>query len=315
MKKQYVYITLIILLLSLSLPSQAQRRWDKDGRYEKVDTVLSIPKDKPSNNIFIDEDEFYLKLSLFGLGMEIESDDDDDWRYRRRSRRIEYYERHDHGTLKSLNFEMGLNNFLIDGEFPSSADLYQVKPANSVYVGLNWTRTSYVSGPLFLEWGGGLSWYNYKFENAATRLDPNGNELNFVQDMTVSSALKSKLKVTYLNFTAVPMLDLGGGKRIVRTYEDGDVRIAYSARRGFRIGLGGYAGLRLGNKAKYIYKTGGDRERSKDKGGFFINDFRYGARLQVGINSFDMFFNYDMNRLFEKGKGPALHPISFGVIF
>ena len=226
MKKQHLLFLITSLFLLLSFSAQAQRLWGKGEKYQRVDTILSIPNDKPSNNIFIDDDEFYLKVGLFGLRMEVESNDED-WRDSRRSRYIKYYEKHDHGTLKALNFEIGLNNFLTDGEFPSSADLYQVKPANSVYVGINWNRTTYVSGPLFLEWGGGLSWYNYKFENAATRLDPNGNELNFTQDLDISSAIKSKLKVSYLNFIVVPMLDLGGGKRVVRTYEDGDVRVAF----------------------------------------------------------------------------------------
>lgn len=50
-------------------------------------------------------------------------------------------------------------------------------------------------------------------------------------------------------------------------------------------------------------------------GGFFVNDFRYGARLQIGIDSFDMFMTYDFNELFEDGRGPQLNPITIGVVF
>ena len=313
---KHVYRLLLVCLLTgfSAQTLDAQWRWGRYDDFERLDTVVSIPKDKGSR-LFISDHDFYLRFSFLGLEVEIE-DDYYDWRNRRRrSRNVEYFEQHDHGTLKGLNFEFGFNNFLNDGDFPSSRDLYQVKPISSNFVALNWNHITFVTGALYLDWGGGLTWYNYKFENAATRLDPSGGELNFVEDLNINSAIKSKLKVTYLNFTAVPMFDFGRGKRLVRVYEEDDVRVAVSSRRGFRIGVGPYVGLRLSNKAKYIFKDDDGREKVKDKGGFFLNDFRYGLRLQMGINGFDMFMNYDFNDLFEDGSGPQLNPISIGVIF
>ncbi len=315
MKNIYRTILVCLIVACSAQTLSAQWRWGRYDDFERLDTVVSIPRHN-SNSIYISDNDFYLRLNFLGLDLEIEDDWDYDWRSRRRrSRNIEYYEQHDHGTLKGLNFEYGLLNFLVNGEFPSSNDLYQVKPIGSTFVGLNWNHTTHVAGSLYLDWGGGFNWYNLKFENAAARLDPNGGELNFVEQLNINSAIKSKLKVTYLNFTAVPMFDFGRGKRLVRVYEEDDVRVAFSARRGFRIGVGPYVGLRLSNKAKYIYKNDDGRQKDKDKGGFFINDFRYGMRLQMGINSFDMFVNYDFNELFEDGNGPQLNPISIGVIF
>lgn len=315
MKRFYKYALAIAFTMLFTDSLQGQWYWGKSYDFDKVDTVVSIPK-KGGNSIYISDNDFYLRLGFLGLNLEIEDDWDSDWRSRRRrSRNIEYVEQHDHGTLKGINLEFGFNNFLNDGEFPSSSDLFQVKPLGSVYWGLNWNHTSYLSGPLYIDWGAGISWYNFKFENAATRLDPNGGELNFLEETSISSAIKSKLKVTYLNFTAVPMFDFGRGKRTVRMYEEDDVRVAFSRRRGFRIGLGGYVGYRIGQKAKYIFKRDGDRNKDKEKGSFFLTDLRYGARLQIGINSFDMFVNYDFNELFEDGKGPKLNPVSIGVTF
>lgn len=314
---KHIYRTILVcLIVSFAAQSaQAQWSWGRDNDFERLDTIISIPKHS-TNSLYISDNDFYVRLSFLGLEIEVEDDWDSDWRSRRRrSQNVEYYEQHDHGTLRGLNFEYGLMNFLSDGEFPSSSDLYQVKPIASTYVGLNWNHVSYMSGSLYLDWGAGLTWYNYKFENAATRLDPNGGELNFIEDLNITSAIKSKLKVTYLNFSAIPMFDFGRGKRLVRVYEEDDVRIALSARKGFRIGIGPYVGLRLSNKAKYIFKDDDGRDKVKDKGGFFINDFRYGMRLQMGINGFDMFVNYDFNELFEDGSGPQLNPISIGVIF
>lgn len=315
MQKQYKNLVIALVLLLAGTNLNAQWRWGRYNDLERIDTTISIPRDN-SNSLYISDNDFYLRFGFLGFNLEVEDDWDYDWRSRRgRPRNFEYYERHDHGTLRSLNFEIGLNNYLSDGEFPSSSDLYRVKPIGSTYVGLNWNHITYVSGPLYLDWGGGFSWYNYKFENAAARLDPNGGELNFTEATGIGSALKSKLKVSYLNIIAVPMIDFSRGKRVVRKYEEDDVRVSFSRKKGFRIGVGPYVGLRLGEKAKYIERTDGDRDKVKDKGSFFINDFRYGARLQVGVNGFDMFVNYDFNELFEDGKGPKLNPISVGVIF
>lgn len=315
MKNIYRTVLVCLVITFSAQTLSAQWRWGRYDDFERLDTVVSIPK-HTRNSLYISDNDFYLRFSFLGLDLEIEDDWDRDWRSRRRrSRNIEYYEQHDHGTLKGLNFEYGLLNFLTDGEFPSSNDLYQVKPIGSTFVGLSWNHITHLAGSLYLDWGAGLNWYNFKFENSAARLDPNGGQLNFVEQLNINSAIKSKLKVTYLNFTAVPMFDFGRGKRLVRVYEEDDVRVAFSARRGFRIGVGPYVGLRLSNKAKYIYKNDDGRQKDKDKGGFFINDFRYGMRLQMGINGFDMFVNYDFNELFEDGNGPQLNPISIGVIF
>lgn len=315
MKKLFTLAIITLMLLTSKFDAQSQWRWGRQSDFEKVDTVVSIPRES-TNSLFIGDDDFYLRMGFFGLEIEIEDDWDDDWRNRRRrSRSIEYFETHDHGTLRGLNIEFGFNNYLDDGEFPSSSDLYKVKPVGSHFWAINWNHVSKVSGPLYLDWGAGISWYNFKYENAATRLDSQGGQLTFVEDLTVDSAIKSKLKVTYLNFTAVPMFDFAKGKRLVRMYEVDDVRVAFSRKRGFRIGLGAYFGMRLSNKAKYVYKNDGSRKKDKDKGQFYVNDFRYGARLQMGINSFDFFVNYDLNELFEDNRGPKLNPITFGVIF
>lgn len=326
--------TFIALLLLVMGGNKANAQWgpgwDRYYEWKRLDTVISIPR-YGTNKIYMDDDNFYLRVGFLGTEVEVEDnwnswdfwdnrdDKEDDWRNRRsksrRSRNVEYFQQHDHGTLRDLNFEIGVNNWLENGKFPSSDDLYQLRPINSSYVGLIWNHTTYISGPLYLDWGGGFNWYNYKFENAAARLDPSGGELNFYEDLNILSAKKSKLKVTYLNFNFIPILDFGKGKRLVRQYEEDDVRIALSARRGFRFGIGPYASVKLSQKAKYKYENEQGNQKDKDKGGFFVNNFKWGLRAQIGINRFDMFVAYDMTPLFENGRGPDLNPIAFGIVF
>ena len=98
-------------------------------------------------------------------------------------------------------------------------------------------------------------------------------------------------------------------------YEEDDVRVALSGQRGFRFGIGPYASIKLSQKAKYKYENEQGNQKDKDKGGFYVNNFKWGLRAQIGINRFDMFVAYDMTPLFEDGKGPNLNPVTLGIVF
>ena len=203
------------------------------------------------------------------------------------------------GTNHYINFDLGINNYLGDGNTsPSNSNApYTVKPWGSWYVAINSVHRSHVGGKLFLEWGGGISWYNFKFEDAGVRLDKTETDLQF-GDGEGESFKKSKLTASFVNLNFVPVLDFGSRRKS-----------------GFRIGAGGYAGYRLGSHAKYIYKLDGNRERDKDKSDFYLNNLRYGLRLQLGFKGTDLFVNYDMNSLFSEGNAPKLNAFSFGITF
>ena len=315
MKHTHTFLAMVFIA-GLSVQKLNAQWRGKHHKFERIDTVISIPKGSQSLLSLSGEDVF-VRLVLPGIDIQYESwwdYDQENWKNRKKPQNIEYFEQHDHGTLRRLNFEFGFISFLHRGRFPSSKDLYQVNPIASNFVGIRWNHVTHIDEDFYIDWGGGLTWYNYKFENAATRLETAGGLVKFVEDRTIKSAIKSKLKVTWLNFTFIPMFDFGHGKRVVRASRDEFEQIAFSKRRGFRIGLGPYLGLRLGNKAKYVFRDADGRKKVKDKGSFYLNQMHYGLRLQIGINRFDMFVNYDFSKLFEQGSGPALNPVSIGVI-
>ena len=66
-----------------------------------------------------------------------------------------------------------------------------------------------------------------------------------------------------------------------------------------------YAGYRMGSTAKFVFKESGNSDRIKERDHFFLSNFRYGVRAQVGFQSFDMFILYDLNNVFEEGRGPG----------
>jgi hypothetical protein len=217
------------------------------------------------------------------------------------------------GTRHYFNFDLGTNNYTTNGKFPDADDeQHAVRPWGSWYVGVNSVQRTHVGGKFFVEWGLGVSWYNFKFQDDATRLVQDVDDVKGVtfekdpRDADVSF-IKSKLTVSYIHASLVPMIDVGGHNRKARFWD--------SHNSSFRFGVGPYAGYRIGSHTKQVYKEDGDREKDKDRDNFYLNNFRYGVRMQLGIRSADFFFNYDLNELFATNRGPKLNAFSFGVIF
>jgi len=212
-------------------------------------------------------------------------------------------------TTQSFNFDLGTNNYLSNGKFPDSENApYAVRPWGSWYVAINSIQRTRVGNNFFLEWGGGVSWYNFKFEDDNILVQKDDAGVTFIRDETTGLAYKkSKLTVSYINAQLIPMLDFGGGNHKSRFWDN-----SHSA---FRIGAGPYIGYRIGSYSKVKLKDDGDTKKDKEHDSFYIENIRYGMRVQLGFRNTDLFFNYDMNELFTEGKGPSLNAFSFGVIF
>lgn len=233
------------------------------------------------------------------------TDDDDDNDDRDNDRNRHFYR---YRTRHAFNVDLGLSSYLEDGKFPDEAGAaYAVRPWGSWQIGLNSVQRTPVTNHFYVEWALGVNWNIFRFQNDNTLVVKEDDGVAFEEDFRDVSFIKSKLGVTYLNVSAVPMFSFGDerGGRKWRTYNSG-----------FRIGVGPYAGYRIGSWARQVYKDeDGDRQRERNRDNFYLNNFRYGLRLQVGVRSADFFLNYDMNELFATGKGPKLNAFSFGVTF
>lgn len=212
-------------------------------------------------------------------------------------------------TRSYFNFEFGMNNWLQDGKYPNESNaLYTVRNWGSWYVALANTNRLHVTGPLYLDFGANISWYNLKFQNDRTRLTKEPEELVFWEDLVVEGPIKSKLTVSYINATLVPVFSFGksGRKRDLFNWDYYD--------KGFRIGVGGYIGYRLWSFTKYTWRESGTKNKNHDRGDFFLNNLRYGVRMIMGFRVFDIFVNYDLNDMFIENRGPQLNGLSFGII-
>lgn len=216
---------------------------------------------------------------------------------------------HGRRTYHSFNIDLGTNNYLSNGKFPDQTnELYTVRPWGSWYVGLNSVQRTRIANKFFIEWAGGISWYNFKFQNDRTMMTKDNTGVIFSEDPRDVDFTKSKLTATYLNASIVPLIDFSGNRRRSTLLEG-------HGSDSFRFGVGPYVGYRIDSYSKQVYKDEGDKRKNRERDNFYLNNMRYGLRGQIGFNDIDLFVNYDMNDLFTEGKGPQLNAFSFGITF
>lgn len=273
---------------------------DMLAKLENPDTAkTAVDTASTDNTTVVDNDDW--KRNYDRDEVKNNEDDEDDWEWHGERRRWGR-------TSQSFNFDLGTNNFLEGGSFPDKNNAnYAVRPWGSWYIAFNSIQRSRLGRNFFLEWGAGISWYTFKFQNSSTIITQDDNGVRFEPGLASRSYSKSKLGITFVNASLVPVIDFGDHSRKPRIWNGNHTA--------FRIGLGPYVGYRISSLSKTVYNEDGDREKDKNRSNFYLNNLRYGARLQVGIRSTDFFFNYDMNELFTSGKGPKLNAFSFGVIF
>ncbi len=197
-----------------------------------------------------------------------------------------------------FNLDLGINNFLQKGSFPTSDQPYATKGWGSWNVGLNWMGSQRLSDGLRWNFGLGFQWYNFKFENRDFQAVRGRDQIGFVERTDVTG-VKSKLSASYL--TAMTLLKANLGK---------------DKNKGLTLAVGPYIGYRLGGRSKFVYEEPGrtlDRTE-KINTGLYLENLRYGFRGEVGVGKHLTFFStYDLNELFQEGKGPSLNPITFGI--
>ncbi len=188
-----------------------------------------------------------------------------------------------------LATDLGINIWTPQSNAPS------VKPWGSWNVGLNWLGIYKASDNFHLKTGLGVSWYNFKFEDRNLIAVKTADGLAF-DEFTEGTGTKSKISASFANVSLVPTVRSNDGK--------------------LSLGIGGYAGLRIGGRGKFVYEDNeGQKQKIYEKSNMFVNNFRYGGRVEIGVGDVNLFFNYDLNDLFETGKGPEVNAISFGLIF
>lgn len=198
-------------------------------------------------------------------------------------------------------FEIGLNNY-VNNDFSMS-----LSEANS-YMDLN-TGKSWNVNLNFIEYdlnligkrfgigtGMGIEFNDYRFDN---QLPIKKGDNQIMVDSTYANPEynleKGKLTTTYIT---VPL---------IFEYQ---AQVSKDNKLFFSLGIIG--GMKLGSHTKVVYKNDGDKNKDKNRSDFYLSPFRYGYTARVGYGFLKLFANYYEVALFEKDKGPQLHPFTIG---
>ncbi|MGM0932193.1 MAG: hypothetical protein ACQEWD_01970 [Bacteroidota bacterium] len=212
--------------------------------------------------------------------------------------------KYDRRTTNDLVIAAGFNNALEDGQSLNDSDF---KLAGSRFFEIGWAwKTRVFKNTNWLRFRYGVS---FQFNG----LKPVDNQI-FEQDgnetyLTEFNYDLKKSKFRMDNLVAPVYFEFGPSTKI-----ETDRSIRYSTVGKLKIGLGGYAGLNIGERQKLKYEVDGEKIKEKLKNDYNTNDFVYGLSAYLGWGGATLYGKYDLNPIF-KDPNRELHNFSLGLRF
>ncbi len=208
-------------------------------------------------------------------------------------------------TTSQFVFAFGLNNLLTEGESINESD-YRVWGSHFYEWGLTYnTRIFKNHNLLHAKYGLSLMYNN---------LRPTDNRY-FVKNGDVTELQtgftnfdESRFRNVYL--TAPVHLEFDFTPK--KTDKDGNSY--FRTHKSLRLGVGGYAGVKIKSKQILKYEEDDQKIKTKQKGDFNVNDFNYGLSAYVGYGQLSLYAKYDLNPLF-KNNTVDQNNISLGLRF
>lgn len=212
--------------------------------------------------------------------------------------------KYDLRTSSDLVFAFGFNNTLIDGQNLEDSP-YKIGSSSFIELGYAWKTRIFENTNFWrLKYGFSFQWNKLKLKDNNYLVNTNGDIS--LQEFPLD-AKKIKFRTTNLVF---PMhIEFGPSKKIEK--ED---YFRYSTHKKLKIGLGGYAGVNIGDMQKIKYKENGDNEKDKQRNQFEVSEFVYGLSGYVALGEVALYVKYDLNPLF-KNQSIDQNNISVGLRF
>jgi len=206
-------------------------------------------------------------------------------------------------TTTQFVFAMGINNVLNNHNLSTLGDGYQTGRSRFYELGFTWkTRFTKEPSQLYFKYGVSFLWNNLRLEN--NQYHVKNGDVTEVQTLP-NHLSESRLRHVQMNFPVHLEWDLSKNK----TYSDGRKRDRTS--HSFRLGIGGFAGFKLGTRQYLEYQNsdGVDIE-TVEYDNFNMNIFNYGLSSYVGYKDVSFYVKYDLNPLF---KNTETRNISIGI--
>ena len=256
-------------------------------------TIITNANDTTTIRLFGSDMELVADDSSTKISFKKKDDNDKPGIIKRKKKDVRGFDGHYWGV------DLGFNNYLNkDGDL-SLADEYDYLSLNtgkSVEVSINILEQNIPlsrKGNVGFVTGLGFTYNNYRFDNPITLIKDAQGQLTY---RDIEGDL-NKTKFTSL-YATVPFLF--------------ELQFSQKRRDGFYISAGPIAGYRLSSHTKVVTEENGKKSKDKDRGGFNLNDFRYGAQARIGYRAINLYGTYYLSPLFDKNKAPELYPISIG---
>lgn len=212
--------------------------------------------------------------------------------------------KYDNRTTSDLVIAAGFNNALEEGQSLNDSD-FKIGGSRFFEIGWAWkTRVFDNSNWLRLKYG-----FSFQFNG----LKPTDNRY-FVENEGITELEefdfdldKSKFRMDNL---VIPVHFEFGPSTKTETAKT----IRYNADGKLKLGLGGYAGLNIGERQKLKYSVDGDKKKDKLKGSYNTNNFVYGLSGYLGWGGATLYAKYDLNPIFQD-PNIELHNVSIGLRF
>ena len=210
--------------------------------------------------------------------------------------------KYDIRTTNKLLFAIGFNNAIGDNQSLDDSP-YELGGSGFVEIGWVW-QTRLLKNSNFVRFNYGFSFQWNKLNIKDDRYFVQDGNVTNLQEFPVDLK-KSQFRVTNL---VVP-IHFEFGPSAQRDYKD---RLRYTTDNHFKIGIGGYGGVRLGAQHKLKYEDDGDRVKEKIRKNYNTSNFVYGLSTYVGIGDVSLYAKYDLSPLF-KDQAFDQHNLSLGL--
>ncbi len=201
------------------------------------------------------------------------------------------------GHFSSLS--LGLNSFTskqLDNNFPKEA--LELDKPRSWEVNIDVLQFSFnlIKQHFGIVTGLGFKFNNYRFKNNYTIYNDNNN-IYAVED-TIYNYTKSKMTISSVR---IPLLF--------------EWQNTFSRKkRSIYIGAGLIGSYKMQSFMKYNYTANDDKKKLKKFSDYYLNPFQYSIILRFGIGEIELYGEYNLSSMFEKGKAIDANQFSAGII-
>jgi hypothetical protein len=209
-------------------------------------------------------------------------------------------------TTSQFVFAFGLNNVITEGENLEDSD-YRVWGSHFYEWGITYnSRILKNNNLLHAKYGLSLMYNNLR-PTDNRYFEKNGNQTGLVtSSVNLDESRFRNVYLTaplHLEFDFTPKkLSKDGTKTYFKTHES------------VRLGIGGYAGVRIKSKQILNYEADDIKIKERQKGDFNVSDFTYGLSAYLGYRAASIYVKYDLNPMF-KHNNIDQNNVSLGIRF